>query len=165
MKSCLAAFLVLSLTAGPLLAEGVGAWKPLKAIPGHTACEPGKIVISDRSVQLSLCVTQGSMAHDRYVLEIAGEEVLSGIDDETSRGLSGHYQGAPISMVCKPEHKAPADDDPMVASLAKGFMSHPGTSAEQAHKMAVLMLTTEIGRQCVVRQGEQILMTVPVCFD
>ena len=166
MKSYFVVFLVLSLVSIPVLAENADTGQPLKAVPGRTVCEPGKFTIADQPVQWRLCVTQGRMAHDRYVLEnAAGEEMLSGIDDETTKGLSGQYRGVPISMVCTPEHKAPADDDPMVASLAKGGMSHPGTSAEQAHHMAVLMLTTEIGRQCVVTQGERVLMRVPVRFD
>jgi len=165
MKPCFAVFLMMSLTSSPVLARGVDTGQPLKAAPGHTVCEPGAFVIADQSSRGRLCITQGNMAHDKYVFDIAGEEVLSGIDDETTRGLSGHYRGVPINMVCKPEHKAPAEDDPMVASLSKGFMSHPGTSAEQAHQMAVLMLTTEVGRQCVVKQGEQVLMRVPIRFD
>jgi hypothetical protein len=47
----------------------------------------------------------------------------------------------------------------------QGVQSHPGTSTEQAHQIAVHMLSTEFGRHRVVKQGEQILMKVPVRFD
>lgn len=164
VKFYTAVFLLLS-TSSRVLAGGVDAGKPLIATPGKSVCKSETVVLADQPAQGRLCVTEGSMVHDRYVLEIGGQKVLSGIDDETTKGLSGYFRSVPINMVCESELKPPADDDPMVASLSKEFMSHPGTSTEQAHQTAVHMLSTEIGRQCVVKQGEQILMKVPVRFD
>jgi hypothetical protein len=112
-----------------------------------------------------LCVTQGKFAHDNYAFDIDGDTVLSGIDDDTTKGITGNYDGQSIRLTCKPELKKPLDDDPMVTGMAKSLASKPGVSEQQAHQMAVAMLTTEVGRECLIEQADKVLMDVNVHFD
>jgi hypothetical protein len=139
----------------------------LKAIPGKTVCQAQDIHLGSKVVQGQLCTLEGNFGHDKYIFDVAGEHVLAGIDDETTKGIAGSYNGDRINMTCKPEETKPAADDPMVASMAKSLMSKakPGTSEQEAHAMAMAMLTTEIGRRCTIDYKGQSVMNVSVHFD
>lgn len=154
----------MSMLSTGVLAETGGTAPEITAVPKKMVCSSLEIAVNGKAAKGQLCITEGMFAHDTYAFDIQGDKVLTGIDDETTKGLTGTYQGQSMSMVCTPELKAPKDDDSMVVSTEKSLMSKPGMTPERAHHLAVAMLTLEIGRQCVVKQGAQALMTVPVRF-
>lgn len=156
---------VLSILAGANASAQTSGQQILKAIPDQRVCQSQGLSIGSQPVKGTLCVTQGKFDHDSYAFDINGKVVLSGVDDDTTKGVTGNYNGQPVRLTCKPELKKPADDDPMVAGMAKSLASKPGVSEQQAHKMAVAMLTTEVGRQCLIEGGSQTLMDVSIYFD
>jgi hypothetical protein len=163
MKQSSAISLVaLMCVAGSVHASDV---KVIKATSGRPACQTQELTVGSKSAKGKLCVTQGLFSHDEYTFNINRKLVLSGIDDETTQGIVGSYDGQRISMTCKPESKKPEDDDRMVAETTKSLMSKPGVSEQEAHGTAVAMFTIEVGRHCVVEQDSQLLMATDIQFD
>lgn len=150
------------LSAPAMATEATG--DPIASVPGRIVCQSRPVTIGEKSVDAKLCVTGGNFGHDKYAVKIGWSTVVEGIDDETTTGISGAYKGVPVALTCVPQHKAPAEGDSMVESMAKSLAGRPGTSPEEAHDMAVKMLTAEVGRLCTFRQGEHDLMAVQVNF-
>ncbi|SDG96544.1 hypothetical protein SAMN04515659_3884 [Dyella sp. 333MFSha] len=163
MKKQLVLLTIATAMSIPALAADTDG-EPLTAVPGRTVCQARPVAIGGKQVDAKLCVTEGSMSHDKYVVKIGWSTVVEGIDDETTKGIAGMYKGSPVSLTCEPQSKPPAADDPMVASMAKSMAARPDVTSEQAHDLAMKMLSTEVGRLCQFRQGDQDLMSVQVKF-
>lgn len=145
-------------------ADADGMAPAIVAVPGKAVCSSADLALNSGQAKGQLCVTEGSFGHDRYAFAVDGDAVISGIDDDTTRGLSGTYKGQPLGMTCAPDIKTPADDDAQVVSLEKGLIEKHGMKPADAHNLAVSMATVEIGRTCMVKQAETVLMKVPVRF-
>ncbi|AIF47158.1 hypothetical protein [Dyella japonica] len=153
--------LTLSLCA---FAEADGMAPAIVAAPGRAVCSSADVALGGSPAKGQLCVTEGSFGHDRYVFDLDGTAVITGIDDETTRGLSGSYKGQSLGMTCAPDIKKPADDDSYVVGLEKSMVEKRGMKPADAHNLAVAMATVEVGRTCIVKQAEAVLMKVPVRF-
>ena len=159
---------ILALMSIPLsvcaLADTDGMAPAIVAVPGKAVCSSADVVLNGAPAKGQLCVTEGSFGHDRYVFAVDGDAVISGIDDDTTLGLSGTYKDQSLGMTCAPDIKRPADDDAHVVSLEKSLIEKRGMKPADAHSLAVSMGMVEIGRTCVVKQSETVLMKVPVRF-
>jgi hypothetical protein len=160
---CVFVLVIAALVTAPAMATDVTG-EPIVSVPGRTVCQSRPVTIDGKSVDARLCVTGGSFGHDKYAVEIGQSAVVEGIDDETTKGISGTYAGSAVALTCAPQHKVPAEGDPKVESMANAMAARPGTTPEQAHKLAVMVLTAEVGRLCTFRQGDKDLMSVQVNF-
>lgn len=138
---------------------------PIVAAPGRQICQSRPVTIADKQVDAKLCVTSGNFSHDKYMVKIGWSKVVEGIDDETTNGIAGTYKGNAVGLTCVPQIKQPgADQDAAVDAMAKSMQEHGGAKPEQAHDLAVHMLSVETGRLCTFRQGDQELMAIQVDF-
>ncbi len=139
---------------------------PIVAVPGREVCQERPVTIAGKQVDAKLCVASGNFGHDKYTVKIGWSRVVEGIDDETTKGIAGTYKGHAVGLTCVPQSKPPTkDDDAVVEAMAKSLEGRPDITPEQAHDIAVHMLSTEVGRVCSFRQGDQELMSVQVRFD
>ncbi|WP_213947275.1 hypothetical protein [Luteibacter sp. dw_328] len=138
---------------------------PIVAAPGREVCQVRPVTISDKQVDAKLCVTSGNFSHDKYSVRIGWSRVVEGIDDETTWGIAGTYKGNAVSLTCVPQVKQPGTDQgAAVDAMAKSLQEHGGDKPEQAHDLAIHMLSVETGRLCTFRQGDQALMAIQVDF-
>jgi hypothetical protein len=138
---------------------------PIVAAPSREVCQSRKVTIADKQVDAKLCVVSGYFSHDKYVVKIGWSKVIEGIDDETTNGVTGTYKGSTVGLTCVPQIKQPgAGQDAAVHAMAESMQEHGGAKPEQAHDLAVHMLSVETGRLCTFRQGDQELMAIQVDF-
>jgi hypothetical protein len=138
--------------------------EPISAItvaPGRTVCQSHGVIIAGKTVKGSLCVNGEDAEHDVYSFGVAESKVLSGADDKAEKGLSGSYEGRPVSMLCIPVNSPAGVDDSKGAMAGKGL---PGqyVAAEKTREPAMHRLAAAVAHRCVVKLAEETLMTVLV---
>jgi hypothetical protein len=132
----------------------------MTAKAGTSVCHVQQATLASGEVEVRLCVKQGSFSHDEYSVTLGESAVLKAIDDETSRGVEGSYQGKPISLRCEAKLRVPETASPgLVGALEKKGLSHA-----DAEKTVLHMETVEVGRLCVIREGTRELVKVLVEF-
>jgi len=108
----------------------------------------------------SLCVKGGSFSHDVYQLEIAGKVVLTGIDDETTKGLEADANGRHLRLACAPQLEP---NDTMQGAL-KQMLLKQGKSEDEAEALARSMGMVETGRACTLAVDGSAVWQVGVVF-
>ncbi|MFL9880559.1 hypothetical protein PQR63_19340 [Herbaspirillum rhizosphaerae] len=130
---------------------------------GKTICQSGSSQIGDAAAKVELCVAQGNFSHDTYLVKIDGKQVLKGIDDETTKGVSVAYQSRKLNLVCTPQNEGPTDVAPeRVAAMQKNM---PKLSEAEAKAMVIMMETVEVGRLCKATLDDQALFAAQVTFE
>ncbi|MDG2524910.1 hypothetical protein P6166_06035 [Stenotrophomonas sp. HITSZ_GD] len=110
--------------------------------------------------QASLCVKGGSFSHDVYTLKIAREVVLSGIDDDTTRGLETDSEGRHLRLVCAPR----LEPNDTMKGVVKRMLLTQGKSEEEAETLAQRMGVVEAGRVCTLAADGTAVWQVEVVF-
>ena len=109
-----------------------------------------------------LCLTSGLFAHDVYALRIDGQPVAQGIDDETTHGIVGQYQGQSVRLTCQPKLDAPTSvSNDQIDSVRK---LKPDATRDELKKLYLSLNTTEVGRHCGVDSQSAELFSVDVRF-
>ncbi|WP_266157703.1 hypothetical protein [Dyella silvatica] len=134
----------------------------LTVAPGRTVCQSHGVIVAGKTVKGSLCVSGEDAEHDVYSFGVAESKVLSGADDLAEKGLSGSYEGRPLSMLCTPVSRAADGRGGMMTMPGKGFQSERHLATDKAREPAVQRLTAVVAHRCVVKLAEQTLMTVLV---
>ena len=135
----------------------------ITATPQKTVCALSKFDFNEVPINVELCVTQGSLSPDKYVLKLNGEMVLQGIDDQTTLGISSTYKEKVISLKCTPQiiqRNATADD------VRKTVPTYSDSKVEQMVKlMKRSVLPVEVGRLCAAMSADRIIMKAQVFFE
>jgi hypothetical protein len=134
----------------------------LDAMAGKTACRASALA-SQPGKSGELCVTQGSFAHDIYEVRIDGASVVKGIDDATTAGIAGTYNGQPVRLTCtpvlsKPEHVTDAQIESM-------RFANPQGTREQLIGLYQTLNTVETGRHCSIADNSAEWFAVDVRFE
>jgi hypothetical protein len=162
LRNCLISYAlaILSVTQIALADDS----SPLKITPqpGKLTCQSSSSKIGEVTAKIELCVVAGNFSHDTYILNVDKKAVLKGIDDETTKGLTGTYQGEKITMTCVPQHEAPKE---VSAATIAVYQKSMNLSAEDAKKAAIIAGTVEVGRRCSARWGSTSLIEVQVSFE
>ena len=96
--------------------------------------------IADKEVDAKFCITGGTFGHDKYAVKIGWSRVVEGVDDETTKGISGTYKGHVVGLICMSQNQPPnKDGEPAGVAMAKSMEGRPEVTPEQAHDMAVRM--------------------------
>lgn len=133
------------------------------AAAGKSVCQSTVRQLGATSQKIELCVSQGNFAHDVYVLKIDGNDVLKGIDDETTKGIFATHQGEKISLTCAPQLEEPTQVTAEKIDAVQKLM--PALSADEARKTAISLDAVEIGRLCIAQRGDNSLLDVRVVFN
>lgn len=129
----------------------------LVAHPGREDCATQDLAAVGKA---GLCVKRGSFSHDVYTLKIAGEVVLSGIDDETTQGLETDSHGRRLRLACAPRLEP---DDTMKGAVKRMLLAQ-GKTEEEAETLAQRMGVVEAGRACTLAADGTAVWQVEVVF-
>lgn len=132
----------------------------LTPVANREVCAKEKLEIDGAKNRFALCVKSAMFQHDRYTLKIDGREVASGIDDETTQGVTGQSGERAVRLVCVPVLEKHGEPSP---GLIDAFVSK-GMSEEQARKSAELTTTVEAARNCAVSVNDAVRWNVRVEF-
>jgi len=132
----------------------------LKPVPNREVCAKEKLEFDGAKHHVALCVKSAMFQHDRYTLKIDDRDVASGIDDETTQGVTGQSGERAIRLVCEPVLEKHGEPSP---GLIEAFVSK-GMSEEQARKSAELTTTVEAARNCAVSVNDAVRWNVRVEF-
>lgn len=132
----------------------------LEAVSGKVVCRTAG-AIDGKSAEL--CVAQGMFAHDIYEVRVGDATAVKGIDDATTTGISGTFNGQTVSLKCDPVLSAP---DNLTDGQIEGFrFMKPSASREELKQLAIRVNTVETGRHCVARSTADDVFTVDVKFQ
>lgn len=135
----------------------------INAVAGKEVCREQTASLGNQESKVALCVTEGTFAHDSYVLKIDGKTVLKGIDDETTKGISADYKNEKAQLTCAPLLQAPdAISEDKIAAFQKTM---PNLSHEEAKAEAIKTETVEVGRKCEAHVGTAPLINMDIVFD
>lgn len=127
------------------------------------ACISSSALSGADSISSELCITQGGLAYDRYVLKLDGEVALRGIDAETMSGIAATHKGKAVTLKCSSQSimpKATAED------IRKVVPSYPNDKVNEiAELMAASRMPIEIARLCLITVADVETMKVQVFFD
>ena len=95
--------------------------------------------------------------------------MLKGLDDETSKGISSSYKNHKMSFSCTPQNVFPKDTPEATLEEVQKVM--PNSTLEETQEIANLLGTSdkspmgmEVGRLCIAKSDDSLLMTVQVLF-
>jgi len=133
------------------------------AKPGKVQCRSKDQTINGAALAVELCVGEGSFSHDTYQVKIGGRAVLTGIDDQTTKGLVAAYQGEEVRLTCTPELEAPSEISPEeIAAVRK---HNPELSEAQARGVVMRISSVEVGRACVAKLAGRTVLEVQIKFE
>lgn len=151
---------VLLAMAGTATASDSVPTASLRPAADREACASENLMLDGAKSQLALCVKSAMFRNDEYMLKIDGQSVATGIDDETTHGVTGQFGDRPVGLVCTPVHEKRGEPTP---GLVEAFMKK-GMSEEQARKTADLTTTVEAARDCAVSVSDTVRWNVRVQF-
>ena len=157
------ASLLLSLAAGA--AQAAEPLAAINAVPGKPVCHAAPASIDGKPVAAKVCVIGGSFSSDRYALILNGTVIVQGIDDQTTEGVAGSFDGQPVMLRCVPQSLYPKATPEETQAEVRRIL--PNASPEKVVETAtdVPAMGLELGRICTATRGAQALMAVQVLFD
>jgi hypothetical protein len=160
-STSLLTLIALACLSSVVIAEETPRFKILSK-PGKPVCQSNSVKIGEVQSTVELCVYGGNFSHDQYSLKIDKQQVLQGIDDETTGGIKSKFSGENLVLTCIPQHEVPKDVSPEKIDAYQKMMK---VSAEDAKRMAILAETVEVGRLCKATLGASSLIEVQVLFE
>ena len=139
----------------------------IAAVPGKEVCVAGTATVAGNTAPTELCVTGGSFSHDLYALKIGGRTAVKGIDDQTTTGIAGTFNGAQLVLRCVPLELSPKGTP--AANLVEVRRVLPGATEARVQELANLLssipMGMELGRTCTASSDGQAIISAQVSFD
>jgi hypothetical protein len=134
-------------------------------VPGIQSCV--SFPVGTNALNPELCVLQRLFAHHVYVLKLDGQPVLSGIDDETTTGITSVYKNQAVQLRCAPQEIFTKET--LEATVKEVQRQMPTATTEEAAKIADLLWPgptgIELGRLCSATSNGETVLTAQIVLN